>query len=162
MASGNQGQGRRNEGRDQGKNGGVGQSAHDVAQNVQQGLSRAGDRFQEGYEAALEELAHRYRRTEGTIARNPGGSVLLGFGLGFGIGLAITVLLTQREDSWADRYLPDSLRDLPDQIQKTRIPEQLGRAVRDAHLPDTLHQSFHHLADSLRDLPHTISRAVGR
>ncbi len=117
MASGDQGQGRRNEGHDR-NNGGANKPARGAEENVQQGLSQVNDRFREGYETAREEFGHRYRRAEGAIARNPGQSVLIGFGLGFGIGLAITAMLAHREEeTWADRYLPDSLRDLPSQIQ---------------------------------------------
>ncbi len=163
MASGNQGQGRRNEGHDR-QNGGVGRSAgQESGQYLQEGLSEASDRFREGYETAREELAHRYRVAEGAMARHPGSSVLIGFGLGFGIGLAITAMLVHREeDSWANRYLPDSLRDLPEQIRNSRIPEHLGKAVHDAKVPESLHHTFHHLADAIRDLPQTISKAVGR
>lgn len=155
MPAGNQGQGRRNEGNDR-NNGGAGQAARNLSEGVQQ----ASDRFREGYETAREELAHRYRRAEGSIARNPGNSVLIGFGLGVGIGLALTAMLTHREETWADRYLPDSLRDLPDSLRSAR--ENVRGAVRDAHVPDSVHHTFHHLAEAIRDLPSTISKAVGR
>jgi len=153
MAANNPGQSRRNntEGHDRSNNGGA-------VQNVQQGAQQVSDRFREGYDAAREELAHRYRRAEGTIARNPGNSVLIGFGLGFGIGLAITAILTQREETWADRYLPDSIRDLPDSIRKAKI----GDALRNAQVPDSVHHTYHHLAETLRDLPSAISKAIGR
>ena len=149
MASNNPGQGRRNnnEGHDRGNNGGAGQPTPQATQQVT-------DRFREGYDAAREELSHRYRRAEGTIARNPGNSVLIGFGLGFGIGLAVTAMLNQHEETWADRYLPDSLRDLPDTLRNAHVPE----SVRGAS--SNVHSTFHHLAESIRDLPSAIARAM--
>ncbi len=165
MPTGNQGQGRRSEANDR-NNAGAGQAGREAAQaagkNLTEGVQQAGDRFREGYEAARQELAHQYRSAEGSIARNPGNSVLIGFGLGVGIGLALTAMLTHREETWADRYLPDSLRDLPDTIRNARVPEGVRSAVRDAHVPDSVHHTFHHLAEAIRDLPSTISKAVGR
>ena len=152
MAGGNQGQGRRgNEGPDRNANGGAGsqqgQAPQGAAQRLQEGAQQAGDRFREGYDAAREELTHRYRRAEGAIARNPGNSLLMGFGLGFGIGLAITAMLTHRdeEETWADRYLPDSLRG-------SHLHEHLRSAVRDARVPESLHHTFHHLAEAHNQL----------
>jgi hypothetical protein len=169
MAGGNQGQGRRNDGPDRNANanGGAGQQQgrepQSTGQKLQEGMHQVSDRFREGYDTAREEMAHRYRQAEGKIARHPGNSLLLGFGLGFGIGLALTAMLMHRdEETWADRYLPDSLRDLPDTLRNARVPESVRSAVRDAHVPDSLHHTFHHLAEAIRDIPSTISRAVGR
>jgi len=169
MPGGNQGQGRRNDGPDRNNanaNSGAGQSSREpqnTGQKLQDGLQQASDRVRQGYGAAREEMAHGYRRAEGAIARNPANSVLLGFGLGFGIGLALTAMLSHRdEESWADRYLPDSLRDLPETIRNSRIPDQVRSAVRDAHAGESLHHTFHHLAEAIRDIPATISKAVGR
>lgn len=158
MAAGNQGQGRRNEGNDRNNVGG-GQPGRAPQP---QGTKEVTDRFREGYDQAREELAHRYRRAEGTIARNPGNSVLIGFGLGFGIGLAITALLTQRDETWAERYLPDSLQDLPERIRKSRLPGQVRDAVHDAHVPDSVHHTLHHLAEAIRDIPSSVAKMVGR
>jgi hypothetical protein len=157
MAAGNQGQGRRNEGNER-NSGGAGQPSRESGQNPQQGVQQVTDRFREGYDQAREELAHRYRRAEGAIARNPGNSVLIGFGLGFGIGLAITALLTQREETWAERYLPESLQDLPDRVRKSRLPER----VRDAKVPESVHHTLHHLTDAIRELPASVAKLVGR
>lgn len=154
MAAANQGQG---QGQDR-NNGGVREQAQNLAQNVQQGVEQAGERLRQGYDATREGVMHRYRRAEGMVARNPAPSVLIGFGVGFGLGLALTAMLTHREETWAERYLPDSLRDLPDSIRKARIPQ----GVRDAHIPDSVHSTFHHLAESIRDLPSLIARAAGR
>ena len=102
-------------------NGGVVQGAKDqaqaVGQRLQEGASAMKDRAQEGYEAASDEVGHRYRQAEGMIARNPGPSVLVGFGVGFGLGVLLTVLLTRREETWYERYMPDSLRGMPDRLR---------------------------------------------
>ena len=88
-----------------------------------------------------------YRQAESLVSQHPGSSVLIGFGVGFGIGLAITALLTQREETWTERFLPDSLR-------KPRLPESIKE------LPDSLHVTFHHLAESIRDLPSSLSKMM--
>jgi len=157
MAGSNQGQGRRNNhsGSDRNNANPQGSSGQDTAEGTTQDVA---DRFREGYEQAREELAHRYRRAEGMMARNPGNSLLVGFGLGFGIGLAVTALLTHREETWAERYLPDSMQDLPDRLRRTRIP----KAVRDAQVPDSVHETLHYLTEAVRDLPSSVSKLIGR
>jgi hypothetical protein len=67
-------------------------------------------------------------------------------------------MLTQEEESWADRYLPDSMRDLPDTFY--RMKRRGVERVRDAHIADTLQDSFHQLADSIRDLPAAVARMM--
>jgi len=135
MPSGNQGRSN-----DQGRqNGGAARGAHETVQNagqkVQQGAEQIGQRLSEGYESTREELARRYRNTEGMIARNPTPSVLVGFGIGFGLGLVITSILAERErETWADKHVPDRLRNLPDSLQSTL--NQLSEQVR--NLPDSL------------------------
>jgi ElaB/YqjD/DUF883 family membrane-anchored ribosome-binding protein len=105
-------------------NGGLTDTARDVGQRVQEGFSNAGQKLQDGYGAAGENVAHAYRRAEGLVARNPGSSVLVGFGVGFGLGVLLTALLSRREEpSWYDRYVPEKLRDL-------RLPDSIAR-----HLP---------------------------
>jgi len=105
-----------------------------VGQQIQEGAMHAGERFREGYDSAREEMAHRYRQAEGMVARNPTQSIMIGFGLGFGLGVVLATMLNRPEETWADRYLPDSLRHAPD--------------------------SFHHLADSVRNLPDAIARRL--
>jgi hypothetical protein len=148
MPAGNQGQGRRNEGRER-HNGGARQPAQSYTQNLQEGVEQVSDRVREGYDSTRDEMARHYREAEGAIARHPGGAVLVGFGIGFGIGLAVTALLTRREETWAERYMPDSIRSM-------RVPE----SVREAHLPESIHHSFHHLALAIRDLPSSIARLI--
>ncbi len=107
-----------------GSAGAGGEAAQDLGHRLQEGAAHVGERIHEGYDAAREGVAHGYRRAEGAIARNPGQSVLVGFGVGFGLGMLLTVMLTQREpEPWYDRYVPDRLRNL-------HLPDALAR-----HMP---------------------------
>ena len=56
------------------------------------------------------------------------GAVSLGVGLG--VGLMLTLLLTEREESWYERYMPESLRHLPDRVREMNLAEAIAR-----HLP---------------------------
>jgi ElaB/YqjD/DUF883 family membrane-anchored ribosome-binding protein len=133
-----------NQGKPQGRqNGGSGPSsqgardaARDMGQRLQEGAQQLGDRAREGLDTASEHLGRNYRRAEGAVARHPSESVLIGFGLGVGLGVLLAVALTQREETWAERYLPDSLRD---------VQGSLGE-----------------LPDALRDLPDQISATISR
>ena len=175
MAAGNQGQGHRNEGHDRNNGGkgaggqaqgagtgghaqgaGTGGQTQVAGLSIPQGVTDATSRVREGFDTAKDEAARRLRRVEGTAARNPGSSVLIGFGIGFGIGVALASMLSQHEETWAEKYLPDSLRNLPDSLHNVRVPKE----VRD--LPDTLHGRLDHLTDSLRDLPSLLAKAVRR
>jgi len=110
---------------------GVSDQAHGIAQQLQEGASQVGERVREGLGAARDEFSHRYRAAEGMIARNPSQSVLVGFGVGFGLGVLLTVLLTRREEeSWYDRYVPDSVRNLPERFRHMHVPESIAR-----HMP---------------------------
>ena len=80
---------------------------------AQQGLDQAKDHLSAAREGAMK----GYRQAEGTIARNPTPSILIGFGVGFGLGVVICTLLTSKEETWAEKYLPDSLQNVPDQYQ---------------------------------------------
>jgi hypothetical protein len=122
--------------------------------NVQEGAEHAANRLREGFETGRDEFARRYRRAEGVVARNPTSSVLMGFGLGFGLGFALTVLLTREEESWADRYMPDSLRNLPDSLQRMR--KRMPNSMQEMGIAD----SFQHLTESIRDLPSAIAKMV--
>jgi hypothetical protein len=150
----NGGQGRtqgQNQGQPQGQAQGAGQG-QGQAQGMSQGLTDVGNRVREGYDAAREEFAHRYRRVEGSLARNPTPSVFIAFGVGFGLGLALTAMLTEHhEETWAEKYLPDSLRNLPDSFRKS-VPHN----VRDMHWSDAYSQ----LCEAVHNLPSAISKAV--
>jgi ElaB/YqjD/DUF883 family membrane-anchored ribosome-binding protein len=119
--------------KNQNQNGGSGQGARDqvrnVGQQVQQGAEQVSDRLREGFDSAREGALHGYRQAEGLVARNPAPSVFLGFGIGFGLGLVLCSMFT-REETWAEKYLPESLQDVPDR--------------------------YHHLVSSLRSLPRTV------
>lgn len=157
MANENQGQGRKNDGRGRSTNGGAGRDqgqGQSPEPQAPPGVEQVTNRLHEGYESARDEVSRRFRQTEDAVSHNPGSSVLIGFGLGFGIGLALTIALTSREETWAERYLPDSLRDLPDTLRNARVPE----SVRGAS--SNVHGTFHHLAESIRDLPSAIARAM--
>jgi hypothetical protein len=99
---------------------------HNIGEQVQQGAAQVGGRLREGYDSAREGAMYGYRQAEGMVARNPAPSVLLGFGVGFGLGLVLCSMLT-REETWAEKYLPESLQDVPDR--------------------------YHHLVSSLKSLP---------
>jgi len=130
MPSGNQGKGRRNEGLAPGAR----EPAQGLSEQVRAGAEQVGSRLHEGYDAARDDLARRYRQVEGTVARHPMSSVLIGFGAGFGLGLVVTILLARPESTWSERHLPDPLRKLPD--------------------------AFQDLADSLRHLPKSLASQV--
>jgi hypothetical protein len=107
---------------------------------TQETFQDVGQQLREGYESARTEMGRRWRQAERTMARNPASSILIGFGLGFGVGLVVTSLLGERRsETWAQRHLPDRLRNWPDALQDTL--EQLGDSVRrlpgaiKSHLP---------------------------
>ncbi len=121
-------------------NGGAsqGQGARDVAHQVQQGAEQAAGRLREGYDSARETAVYGYRKAEGTIARNPAPSVLIGLGVGFGLGLVLCSLFTQREETWAEKYLPESLQDVPDRYRSLVASlKTLPRTVHQ-HLPQSV------------------------
>ncbi|MBX6316755.1 MAG: hypothetical protein IRY99_28155 [Isosphaeraceae bacterium] len=141
MATGrqNQSQGRQDSGA-AGAMQGAREQIREMGQGLQERAQQAGQRFREGYDATREELAHRYRRAEGMIARHPGTSVLTAFGVGFGLGVFLSILLTQREEpeSWYERYVPESLRDFPERVRE--VPDRLrsmGKRIR-RNLPETI------------------------
>ena len=64
------------------------------------------------------------KMVDGVVSRHPYSSVLTGFGFGFGFGLVVTLLLTRREPSWVERYVPESLQNLPDRFRE--LPDRLS------------------------------------
>ena len=138
MASGgqNQGQGRQNGGAQ-----GAREQAQGVGQQIQDGAAQVGQRVREGLDSARETAAHGYRQAEGMVARNPGSSVLVGFGVGFGLGVLLTVLMTREERPWYERYT-DSLGDVPDYVRDSlqQAKKSIRRGVEGAshYIPDSL------------------------
>lgn len=103
-----------------------------------------GGRLGPRYESAREQVGRRYRRVEGTIARNPASSVLIGFGLGVGVGALLGLALTRRESSWSPRYLGESMRDLPDRMRHlaSRVPQSIRQGMH--ALPESVSQYLPH------------------
>jgi hypothetical protein len=101
-----------------------------MAASIQGAAQGAGDRIKDGASYAREHMSQTCRRAEGMVARHPSPSLAASFGLGFGLGLLVAVVMTQREESWADRHIPDSWRDLPDRLRHMRMPETIAR-----HMP---------------------------
>ena len=149
MAAGNQNQGHRNAGnsRDQVSGGNPSQSPGRPRAEDQEGGDALGDQIRERIGDAGEYAKEGLRHAGSMVSQNPSSSVMIGFGLGMGIGLAITALLTKREETWSERYVPDSLR-------KARMPELIKE------MPDSLHATFHHLSESIRDLPSVLSKMM--
>jgi ElaB/YqjD/DUF883 family membrane-anchored ribosome-binding protein len=124
--------------KNQNQNGGSAQGAGDpirnVGQQVQQGAEQVTHRLREGYDSAREGALHGYRQAEGVVARNPAPSLLIGFGVGFGLGLVLCSMFT-REETWAEKYLPESLQDAPDRYHRlVSSLKSLPKTVHD-HLP---------------------------
>jgi ElaB/YqjD/DUF883 family membrane-anchored ribosome-binding protein len=138
--------------KNQNRNGGSAQGAReqlqDVGQQFQEGAEQAANRLREGYDTAREGAVQGYRQAEGLAARNPGPSLLLGFGVGFGLGVVL-VSLFAREETWAEKYLPEQLQDLPDRYQRlaSSLKSSTNDAIHDA--PDR----YQSLLSSLRSLP---------
>jgi len=126
---------------------GVGEKLGAVGQQLQEGASQAGQRLREGYSQAGEQLGHTARHAEGAIARNPGSSLLIGFGVGFGLGLALVSILAKPEENWLERNVPDDIRRRGERAYKRG-----EQALSDA--PDQLHD----VLDSLRGLPDVLSK----
>jgi hypothetical protein len=119
--------GRHNGGRME-SNQGLRETFQQAAQRAQEGAEAAGQYAREGYESARDVVGRGYERAESMIAENPAQSLLVVFGLGFGLGLLLTVALTSREETWYERHVPDSLRDLPDRIAD-RVARYLPRSM---------------------------------
>ena len=150
MADGNKNQGRQNGG--QARNNvaetrGSRESEKSSGSGFSDGIEEVAARVHGGLEAVGERAREEYGHASKAVALHPGSAVLLGLGLGFGIGLAVTALLSRREETWAEHYLPDSLR-------KREMPESV-RAM-----PDAMHATFHHLAESIKDLPSALSKMM--
>ena len=132
---------RQGEGPNQNGGAGSGPGAREKVQNaaeqVQQGAESAANRLREGYGQAKEGALHGYRQAEGAIARNPAPSILIGFGVGLGLGMVLASMFT-REETWAEKYLPESLQDVPDRYKSlVSSLKTLPKAVHD-YLPSSI------------------------
>ena len=148
MPTGNKGGQGQGQGRNP-QNGGVprpeSEKGFPIGDKLREGAEGIGNRLSEGYDSAREGVSRGYRRAEGTIARNPAPSVLVGFGLGFGIGLVLCQLFAHDEETWTERNISGPIRDI-------QMPESLK------HVPDHVH----HLADAIVSrLPHSVRKHLG-
>ncbi len=62
----------------------------------------------------------QWDEARGMISGRPHTSVMTAFGIGFGLGLVAALLLTRDEESWYERYAPESLQDLPDRLKQAK------------------------------------------
>ena len=118
-------------------------AAKPVLDQVKSKADQLSEQAKEQYGKVREETLKGYRQAEGTIARNPAPAMLIGFGVGFGLGVAICSLLGRREETWSEKYLPESLQDVPDQY------DSLVASLKS--LPRSVHQQ----------LPRSISKYLG-
>ena len=91
--------------------------AKEAAQPYIDKAQQVAGQAKEQYGNAREQALKGYRQAEGTIARNPAPAMLIGFGVGFGLGVVLCSLLTKKEETWTEKYLPESLQNVPDQYQ---------------------------------------------
>ena len=127
----------KNQNQNGGSTPGAGDQLKNVGQQVKQGAEEVSNRLREGFDTAREGTLHGYRQAEGMIARNPNPSLLVGFGVGFGLGLVLCSMFT-REETWAEKYLPESLQDAPDRYNRLVASlKSLPRSVHD-HLPSSI------------------------
>ncbi len=127
----------RNQNRNGGSAQGAGEQLRGVGQQIQQGAEQVGQRLHEGYDSAREGAVHGYQQVEGLAARHPGPSLLLGFSVGFGLGLVLCSMFT-REETWAEKYLPESLQDMPDRYKSlVSSLKSLPRHLHE-HLPSSV------------------------
>ena len=129
MAAGKQGQ---NQGRNNGGSDSAREQVRDVAGKVRDQAQEFGSQVRENLGTARDSAARGYRQAEGMVARNPSESVLVGFGVGLGLGILLAVALTQREETWYEKYAPDSLLDLPDRLRD--LPDRISSEIA-RHLP---------------------------
>lgn len=84
--------------------------------------------------------AVRWSEVESMVSERPGRSLATAFGFGFGLGLLVTLLLNRKdEESWYERYTPDTAHELPDRFRHAR------HRLSDT-MPDSLKQAGESLA----------------
>lgn len=133
----------------------VGQAAEQarpVIDQAKQAVGQVAQQAGEHYDNIREGALKGYRQAEGTIARNPAPAVLIGFGVGFGLGVVLTSLLARREEeTWAEKYLPNSLKNVPDQASS--LASSLKKKVPD---------HYESLIETLKDLPQSVAAQLPR
>ncbi len=106
-------------------------AAKPMVDQVKQTAEQLAQRAKDNYGPAREAAFSSYRQAEGTIARNPTPAILIGFGVGFGVGVVLCSLFTKKEETWSEKYLPESLQDLPDHYESlVSSLKSLPKAVR--------------------------------
>ena len=150
-------------------NGGAGRPAPEpaAAQGIREGVAQVGDRLRDGLDTAREGALHGYRKAEGTVARNPGQSLLITFGIGFGVGFLLTQLFKGEEETWSERNIKKPLRDLDleGSLRKAykAAPGQLREAGKQAsEHASTLAEHAQSLAESIAShLPKSVRKYIG-
>ena len=99
------------------ENGGMREQGWQVGQQIREGAEQVTHRVREGLDTAREGMTRGYRRAEGTIARNPAPSLLIGFGVGFGLGVALVSLFGRDEETWAEQHVPGRIRHIPGSVR---------------------------------------------
>lgn len=110
------------------------EAAKPVVDQVKQTAEQLAQRAKDGYGPARDAAFEGYRQAEGAIARNPAPAMLIGFGVGFGLGVVLCSLLGKKEETWQEKYLPESFQDIPDHY------ESLVASLK--ALPKTVHQQL--------------------
>lgn len=103
------------------------ESVRNAGRQVREGATQVGERIQQGWGSARETMGQGYERAEDMIQSNPSQAMLISFGMGFGVGLILTMALSRREESWYERYIPDSGRDLADALR--HLPERVADRI---------------------------------
>lgn len=112
---------------DGGQSSGIGGTIREGRQFVQERAEQVGQRMREGLESTRDAMGQGYHQAEEMVTRNPTESLLITFGLGFGLGLLLTAALSSREESWYDRYVPDSMHDLRHSLRN--LPDRISDAI---------------------------------
>lgn len=103
------------------------ESVRSAGKQVQEGAAEVGERIRKGLGSAREMVGESYHRAEELVESNPSQAVLLSFGVGFGLGILLTMALSQREESWFERHVPSSTRDLADVLR--HLPERVADRI---------------------------------